>query len=118
MSFDMTLKVFERFVPHNWIAQIFFFGLIALGLFLASVYCIRKGKYVAALVLAVAELGSGALTLPPWLWALKSSGKADWYLLGLRNYPSVALIFYAMFAAGILCIVFSIAGLVKANQNK
>lgn len=113
-----VMGIFEAFGPFDWGAQIFFFGLIALGLFLASVYCIRKGKYIAALVLAVAELVSGALTIPAWMWALKISGKVDWYLLGLRNYPPVALIFYAMFAVGILCIVFSIVGLIKAGKHE
>ena len=73
--------------------------------FMLSVWLVRSEKRAAGFVFAALELLSAAAATAAWMWALESSGKIDWFLLGIFSYTPFALIFYAMFAAGIGCIV-------------
>lgn len=97
--------------------QIVGFGFLALGLFGCSLVLAKQKHYIAGLVFGVLELLAGAVSCRVWMLALKVSGKSDWFLLGLLGYTPVALIFYAMMGAGILCVVLNFRGL-KWNNIK
>lgn len=79
-------------------------ALLFLGL--SVFYCVRK-KYGPALIHACLELLSAGLMCVAWADALRVSGKVDWRLLGIRNYPSLGLFCYITLAAGGVLIVWN-----------
>jgi len=83
-------------------------GLVALLFSLCSVAFTNRGRYVLGELFGILELASATVSSSVWAWALKGSGKTDWYLLGIRNYPPIGMIFWSMFIVGVLCILASI----------
>ncbi|MCI9263924.1 MAG: hypothetical protein HFF06_05065 [Oscillospiraceae bacterium] len=99
----------------DWIPQTLLFGFLALALFLLSALALRRKKHPAGLTLRLLELLSAAISCSAWRWALWTSGKVDWSLLGLRSYPLMGCICVAMFAAGGLCVIGNTIGLFQTR---
>lgn len=97
----------------DWVTQTLGFGFLALPLFGLSVLFAWRKKYKLGLLFGGLELISGGVSCAAWAWALKVSGKADWFLLGLLGYTPAALIFYAMLVVGIVCLIANFRGLVR-----
>lgn len=89
------------------------FGFLALALFVLSIMAFRRKKPPAGLVLGILELFSAAISCNAWRWALWTSGKVDWRLLGLRSYPLIGCICVAMLAAGGLCVIGHAVGIFR-----
>ncbi len=100
----------------NWLLQILVFGLTALFFFLASVNSTQRKQYALGLGYGILELLSAVVSSSAWAWALKVSGKTDWFLFGLLGYTPMALICISMFAVGVLCVLASIRGLTKKGK--
>ncbi|MDE7244460.1 MAG: hypothetical protein K2O18_10895 [Oscillospiraceae bacterium] len=101
-----------------WFWTIIFGGCMAAVFFMLSVWLIRSGKRAAGFAFAALELLAAAVSSASWMWALKVSGKMDWFLFGLFGYTPFALIFYAMFAVGIGCIVMNVRSLRRERNLK
>lgn len=100
----------------DWVTQILVFGFLAFLLFVLSAVFTRRKKPGLGLLFGALELISAGISCSAWAWALKVSGKAGWFLLGLLSYPPVALIFYAMLAVGVACLAAGFCGLTKASD--
>lgn len=96
----------------NWGMQVIIFGLFALFFFIDSIVCAIRTDFSHGLLCGLLELVSAAISSSAWAWALRVSGKSDWYLLGIHRYTLVSLIFWSMFAVGVLCLVINWIGLV------
>jgi len=95
----------------DWLTQILVFGFVALLFFIRSVVSIRKKRYALGLAFGILELLSAAVSSSAWAWALKVSGKSDWLMFGILNYPPIGLICVSMFVVGVLCVMKSIWGI-------
>ena len=93
--------------------QIITFGFIAFVSFVLSIAFATQEQNIVGLLFGVVELLFGVLSSLVWACALKSSGKADWFLLGLVRYTPAALIFYAMLTAGVVCIGINFGLIIK-----
>ena len=93
-----------------WFYMVLFGGCLAAVFFLLSGSMIGQHKRTAGYVFAALELLSAAVSSGAWMYALKISGKTDWFLCGLFGYTPIALIFYAMFAVGFGCIAVNACG--------
>ena len=103
----------DHFLSGSWFGLVTLFGLLALGLFIGSAALAGKKQYRAGLCCGILELLAAAVSSSAWAWALKVSGKADWMLFGLFGYTIAALICYAMFVVGALCVLASARGIVR-----
>jgi len=92
------------------------FGLAALLCFGFSVKAKKQSRYAAGLGFAVLELLSTIVCTWSWAHALKISGKIDWFVFGLWGYPLLGLICYAMYAAGVWCIVVNVRGAIRQKK--
>lgn len=101
----------------GWLVQIFVFGALALGLFLGSLGFEERGRYALGAALGAAELLPAAVSSVVWADALRVSGKADWFVLGILSYPLIGLIFWCMIGAGIFATVKSIFGEARAKNG-
>lgn len=101
----------------SWTTQIFVFGFIALGLFFFSQIFIWEKKWGIGLLFAGLELISATAASLPWMHALRISGKVDWLLFGVLNYPPIGAIFIAMFVVGIRCAVVNILGMREQKKS-
>jgi len=90
------------------LSQILVFGLVALLLFIGSIVSIQKKLYALGLAFGILELLSATVSSSAWAWALKISGKGDWFLFGILNYPPIGLACISMFLVGVLCVMKSI----------
>ena len=100
--------------------QIILFGFIAFGCFVSSVVFLAfttNKRPIVGLAFGVLELIFGALSSAVWAYALKISGKIDWFLLGLLGYPPIALIFYTMLLVGVVCIGINLRHIIKQKIN-
>ena len=97
----------------NWVMQVIIFGLFALFFFFDSIICAIRMDFSHGLLCGLLELASAAISSSAFAWALKVSGKADWYLLGIHRYTPYSLIFWSMFAVGVLCLAVNGVGLVR-----
>ncbi len=95
------------------LSQILIFGFVALLLLIRSVVSIQKKQYTLGLSLGILELLSATVSSSAWAWALKVSGKGDWFLFGILNYPPLGLICISMFVVGVLCVIMGIRGVTK-----
>ena len=100
----------------GWLMLIVVFGFIALGFFILSQVSIWTKNPRIGLVFAVLELISASISSLAWMWALRVSGKGDWFLLGIFRYTPISLIFWSMFVVGILCVALSIWGIRRKNE--
>lgn len=91
-------------------------GFLALLFFILSVTATKQRRHVAGLALGVLELLSAAASCSTWAYALKISGKVDWFLFGIWGYTPIALICFAMFAVGAICIVVNAQGIRKHKK--
>ena len=94
----------------DWVMQILMFGFAAFICFVFSAVFTARRQHIAGLIFGVLELVPAAVSSWAWADALRSSGKGDWFLLGILSYPVAGLIFWCMFAVGILCVVWSVMG--------
>ncbi len=97
---------------------IIFGGFSAFAMFLLSVNSARKRNYRESRTFALLELLSAVISAGTWMYALKISGKADWYLFGFYRYTPLALICLSMFAAGTVCMIVSVWGLAKHKASQ
>lgn len=97
----------------GWFFQVIFFGILAALMFGVSVDFVKAKRCVTGLLFGVLELLAAAVSSGAWAYALKISGKADWFLLGIHRYTPIALICYAMFAVGVWCVAMNLWGIVK-----
>lgn len=95
----------------GWFLQIVVFGLLAFLMFVLSAVYTKREKSRIGLAFGVLELLSAAISSSAWAWALKVSGKDDWFLFGVRRYTLMALICIAMLVTGILCIAMNLCRL-------
>jgi len=86
-------------------------GMAALIFFLCSAFSTKQERYSLGLAFGVLELLSAVVSSFVWAEALWESGKIDWFLFGILNYPLIGLIFWSMLVAGVLCVVASIRGI-------
>lgn len=91
-------------------------GLVAFVFFILSVACAWKSKHPAGLAFAFLELLAASVSSAAWMYALKVSGKTDWYLLGLFRYTPIALIFISMFVVGAICVIVNVRGIIKSRK--
>ena len=101
----------------GWEMKIFFWGLYALAFFIGSELYTSQKKHFRGLLFAVAELVAAVLATEPWIWALRSSGKSDWFLLGILGYTPVGLIFWAMYVVGIINVVKNVRGMIQKRKS-
>ena len=99
-----------------WLVLVLACGFAALLFFIGSlVFACKKdfsrGRLFGILELVVASISSGI-----WAYALRTSGKADWSLLGFHRDPLIALIFWGMLAAGVLCLAINGIGLSRKRK--
>lgn len=97
----------------DWDTKVVVFGLLAFTAFILSIVFARRKMYKLGMLFAELELPPAIISCSAWAWALKVSGKSDWYLFGLRICPPVALIFYAMLIAGFVCFIVNFCLLLK-----
>jgi len=83
-------------------------GCGALLCFGFSLLMMEGSRYRAGLWFAIAELVSTVVCSTGWAWALKVSGKVDWFLFGLLGYTPLGVLCYAAYACGIWCVVRSV----------
>lgn len=100
--------------------QIVVFGLLAFLMFVLSAVYTKREKHRIGLAFGVLELLSAGISSSAWAWALKVSGKVDWFLFGLRRYTLFALICFAILIAGMLCVAVNLwrLGNVHLKQKK
>ena len=101
----------------DWLTQILIFGFAALLFFIGSIVCACQNKYYLGLLCGILELVSAVISSGAWAWALKVSGKADWFLLGLRGYTLLSFIFWDMLAVGAVCLVINGRGLARNRKS-
>ena len=101
----------------EWGKQIIVFGLIALVFFIGSQLCASLKKYFLGAIFGILELASAVVSSYAWAWALKVSGKGDWFLLGILGYPPIGLIFWAMFVVGVMSLVKNGKGLAQKRKS-
>lgn len=104
----------------DWVTQILTFGFSILGCFVFSIAFIvftAKKPHIVGLAFGALELILGVLFSSAWAYALKISGKVDWFLLGLLGYTPVALIFYTMLLVGVACIGVNLWFIVRQKMN-
>ena len=101
----------------DWLTQILIFGFVALLFFIASIVFACKKDYARGLLFGILELVAAAISSCTWAYALKVSGKADWFLLGIRRYTTLSLIFWDMFAVGVVCLAINGAGLARKRKS-
>ena len=101
----------------DWFLQVFVFGALALAFFLFSLALLKRKQNIAGLAAGMLELLSGTVSCGAWMWALKVSGKTDWLLLGLLRYTPIALVFYAMMSAGVLCVFLNLRSLKRTRTE-
>lgn len=97
----------------GWVVQILGFGLLAFIMFVLSADFAWIKEHKLGLLFGGLELISAYISSSAWAWALKVSGKSDWFLLGLFGYTPIALICYSMFIVGIICLIVNFCGLIK-----
>lgn len=97
----------------DWFVQIIAFGLLAFLFFVLSAASGSKHKFGCGVFFGFLELLCAVISSSAWAWALKVSGKGDWFLLGILGYTPVVLICYAMFVVGAWCTVTNIRGISK-----
>lgn len=100
----------------DWFFQVVVFGLLAFLTFVVSAIYTKKQKFKIGLAFGVLELISAVISSSAWAYALKVSGKTDWFLFGLRRYTVFALICYAMLATGMICVAVNLWNLRKMNK--
>ncbi len=114
---DENYKLIGGAFGMDWLLQVLLFGLVALFFSITSVSATLQNRYALGLCVGILELLSATISASAWAYALKISGKMDWFLLGLLGYTPIALIFMAMFVVGILCVLASIRGLIKKEKS-
>lgn len=97
----------------EWFYTVIGFGLLAFLFFVISEVFKRKNRFGRGMLFGFLELLPAVISSSAWAWALKVSGKADWFVFGIFRYTLMGLICYAMFAAGIWCIVANVRGIGK-----
>lgn len=97
----------------DWEVQMLGFGSLACLIFVLSAFFTWKKKRILGLLLGVLELILAVISSSAWAWALKISGKKDWFLLGLLGYTPIALVCYSMLAVGIVCLIANFCGIMK-----
>lgn len=100
-----------RILNENWPLLSGSFGLAALISFGLSLFTTEFERYTAGLVFAVLELTSTFIAVSYWAHLLQISGKIDWFLYGIMNYTPIGLLCWAMYAAGLWCVLRSVRGL-------
>lgn len=93
--------------------QILIFGSLAAFMFILSAGFAMTKRHMAGLLFGVLELLAAAVSSGTWAYALKISGKIDWFLLGIFSYTPIALICAAMFAAGVWCAAVNLRGFLR-----
>ena len=101
----------------DWLTQILIFGFAALLFFIGSIVFACKKEFSRGLLFGVLELVSAVISSGAWAWALKVSGKADWFLLGIRRYTLLSFIFWDMLAVGVVCLVINGRGLARNRKS-
>ncbi len=101
----------------DWFLQLIGFGVAAFFMFIFSVSSAEAKRYKAGLLFGGLELLSAAVSSGAWAYALKISGKTDWFLFGLFGYTPIALICIAMFVVGIGCVAVNARGLSKGSVS-
>ncbi len=97
----------------DWLGLLLICGTSALLFFIGSLVCASLRKYLLGLLFGLFELAAAAVASYGWAWALRISGKTDWFLLGILGYTPVSLVFWAMLAVGVVCLVINGRGLVR-----
>ena len=97
----------------DWLALLLICGTSALICSGGSLVCASLKRYLLGLLFGILELAAAAVASYGWAWALRISGKTDWFLLGIFGYTPVSLVFWAMLAAGAVCLVINGRGLVR-----
>lgn len=97
----------------GWVMQMLGFGFLAFIMLLLSATFAWRKRYKLGLLFGGMELIAAGVSSSAWAWALKVSGKIDWFLLGLMRYTPIALICYAMFAVGTICLIVNFCGFIK-----
>lgn len=95
--------------------QIIAFGMLALLMFSFSIAFLQGKKPKIGLVFGCLELFSAVRSAGAWMYALRVSGKGDWFLFGILSYPLVGLICVAMFAVGFLCVAANVRGILTKD---
>lgn len=116
-SFLASSRV-DSFLAKSWFSMVSLFSSLALIFFILSLRFAWKKRYKTGMLLAVLELMSGAVSSAAWAWALKVSGKTDWFLLGIRNYGFGGLIFWCMDGVGLICLALCMGGMIRDGIAK
>lgn len=101
----------------DWFLQIITFGGLAFLFFVLSEASKRKNKFIRGVFFGCLELLAAVVSSSAWAWALKVSGKRDWFLFGILGYTPVGLICYAMFVVGVWCIVTNTRGISRQKST-
>ena len=101
----------------GWFYTVIGFGLLAFVCFVSSAVCKLRNNSRMGVLFGFLELLCAAISSSAWAWALKVSGKGDWFLFGILGYPMIGWIFYAMFVVGIGCAAVNIWGLRKQGGS-
>ena len=91
-------------------------GFPAFALSLSSIISVWQKDYREGLFFAILELLPASVVSGVWMYALKISGKSDWFLFGLFGYTPVALSCICMIAAGVVCFILNARGLAKQES--
>ena len=101
----------------DWLTQILIYGLYALAFYIGSELYTSQKKHFRGLLFIAGELVAAVLATEPWIWALRSSGKSDWFLLGILGYTPISLIFWAMYVVGIINVVKNVRGMIQKRKS-
>ena len=100
-----------------FIMQIFACGVAAVMLLPLSLSLAWEKKHGSGSFWAIMGFFAAILTAIVWREMLYQSGKTDWYLLGIHNYPFAAAICIIMLLTGVLCIGINLRALMKRKAG-
>ena len=100
-----------------WGTQMLGFGVLAFALFVLSAVCARRKKAKLGLLFGGLGFLSAIISSAAGVDALILHEKIDWFLLDLFSYTPIALTFYIMLLASMVCIGVNLGRIVKQRAN-
>ena len=91
------------------------FGMLSLACAIAAIVFTYGKVRILSVILGLATVAFITVSSHYWVRALVESGK-NTHLLGYERYPAILFIVAALVAAGLLCTVSGIVGLVRRKK--
>jgi len=101
----------------DWFVCVLAGGFFTLIFFVPSLLFTCSKENIAGLVTGALDFVSAIVMSFGWADALWMSGKVDWYLFGVYNYPVLGWFCITMLIGGVLFITLNIRGIMKRKET-